>query len=80
MDNYPIKSVTFGGFDKQDVIHYIEKTAQETAEVQKKLQDENDGLCVIRMPQRCETSTAAFKHLQLTPQSISNACPSSSTT
>ena len=44
MDNYPIKSVTFGGFDKQDVIHYIEKTAQETAEVQKKLQDENDGL------------------------------------
>ena len=27
MDNYSIKSVTFGGFDKQDVIRYIEETA-----------------------------------------------------
>ena len=41
MDNYSIKSVAFGGFDKQDVIHYIEKTAQEFAETQKKLQEEN---------------------------------------
>ena len=44
MDNYSIKSVAFGGFDKQDVIHYIEKTAQEAAEVQKKMQEENDDL------------------------------------
>lgn len=44
MDNYSIKSVAFGGFDKQDVIHYIERTAQEAADVQKKLQGENDGL------------------------------------
>ena len=27
MDNYAIKSVTFGGFDKQDVIQYIERAA-----------------------------------------------------
>ena len=27
MENFPIKSVTFGGFDKQDVIRYIEQTA-----------------------------------------------------
>lgn len=44
MDNYSIKSVTFGGFDKQDVIHYIERTAQEAADAQKKLQEENSGL------------------------------------
>lgn len=44
MDNYSIKSVTFGGFDKQDVIQYIERSAQEAAGIQKKLQEENDGL------------------------------------
>ena len=40
MERYPIKSVTFGGFDKQDVIQYIEKAAAE----QKTLQEELDGL------------------------------------
>lgn len=44
MDNYPIKSVTFGGFDKQDVIQYIERASQEAAAAQKTLQDENDTL------------------------------------
>ena len=38
------KSVAFGGFDKQDVIGYIERTAREAAEAQEKLQQENDGL------------------------------------
>ena len=40
MDNYPIKSVTFGGFDKQDVIQYIEQMSA----AQKTLQEENDSL------------------------------------
>ena len=31
MANYSIKSVAFGGFDKQDVIRYIEQTAEEAA-------------------------------------------------
>ena len=44
MENYSIKSVAFGGFDKQDVIQYIEKSAQEAAAVQKKLQEENETL------------------------------------
>lgn len=44
MDNYPIKSVTFGGFDKQDVIRYIEQTAQQAAAAQQALQAENDEL------------------------------------
>lgn len=44
MDNYSIKSVTFGGFDKQDVIQYIERTAKEAADALKKLREENDGL------------------------------------
>ena len=38
------KSVAFGGFDKQDVVHYIERTAREAAEAQEKLQRENEGL------------------------------------
>ena len=40
MENYPIKSVTFGGFDKQDVIRYIEQTAA----AQQTLQTENENL------------------------------------
>ena len=38
MDNYSIKSVTFGGFDKQDVIRYIEETAKAAAATEKELQ------------------------------------------
>ena len=37
MDNYSIKSVTFGGFDKQDVIRYIEETAKVAAATEKEL-------------------------------------------
>lgn len=39
MDNYSIKSVTFGGFDKQDVIRYIEETAKAAAATEKELQE-----------------------------------------
>ena len=44
MDNYSIKSVAFGGFDKQDVIRYIEESAQAATATQKKLQSQNDML------------------------------------
>lgn len=44
MENHTFKSVAFGGFDKQDVIQYIEQSAKEASAVQEKLQQENDGL------------------------------------
>lgn len=44
MENNTFRSVTFGGFAKQDVIDYIEKTAKEAADQQEQLQKENDGL------------------------------------
>ena len=44
MENYPIKSVTFGGFDKQDVIRYIEQAAQTASAAQNELQAENESL------------------------------------
>lgn len=44
MDNYPIKTVAFGGFDKQDVIRYIQQTAQESAAAQEVLVKEADSL------------------------------------
>ena len=44
MDNYPIKSVAFGGFDKQDVIRYIQQTAQQNTAAQEELRKETDAL------------------------------------
>ena len=44
MDNYSIKSVAFGGFDKQDVIRYIEQSAQDAAAIQQELETEIESL------------------------------------
>ena len=44
MDNYSIKSVTFGGFDKQDVIRYIEETAKAAAATEKELQEKMEQI------------------------------------
>ena len=44
MENYPIKSVTFGGFDKQDVVAYIERTAQAAAAAEQALREEGERL------------------------------------
>ena len=40
MEQYAIKSVAFGGFDKEDVARYIEQISQETG----KLREERDTL------------------------------------
>ena len=40
MEQYTIKSVAFGGFDKEDVARYIEQISQET----EKLREERDAL------------------------------------
>ena len=48
MENYPIKSVAFGGFDKQDVVRYIEQSAEAAASAQKALEAENDVLEIGR--------------------------------
>lgn len=44
MENNVFRSVTFGGFDKQDVVSYIERTAREASEAQEKLRQENEEL------------------------------------
>ena len=61
MENYAIKSVTFGGFDKQDVIKYIERTAQE----QKTLQEENEALRMreTELAEKAESLSAQLERL-----------------
>lgn len=44
MESNTFKSVMFGGFDRQDVISYIEKTSQETTAAIEALQQENKAL------------------------------------
>lgn len=44
MENYSFKSVPFGGFDKQDVVHYIQQSSEKAAAVQRELEVENGRL------------------------------------
>lgn len=44
MENYSFKTVTFGGFDKQDVMRYIEQASEKAAAVQRSLEAENEAL------------------------------------
>ena len=72
MENYPIKSVTFGGFDKQDVIRYIEESAQEAATAQKKLQAQNDMLTAenAMLRSRLDTMAGEITSLQTRLQNL----------
>lgn len=44
MENYSFKSVAFGGFDKQDVVRYLEQAAEKAAAAQRELETENEAL------------------------------------
>ena len=44
MESYTFKTVTFGGFDKQDVAHYVEQLTQEHSAALSALQEENAAL------------------------------------
>ncbi len=68
MENNTIKSVMFGGFDKQDVIQYIEKTSKESAEAQNTLQEENQELRT-----QLETLTRQNEELQARVDHLSEA-------
>ena len=44
MESYSFKSVAFGGFDKQDVVRYLEQASEKAAAAQRKLEEENETL------------------------------------
>lgn len=44
MENHSFKSVAFGGFDKQDVVRYLEQASEKAAAAQRELEAENDEL------------------------------------
>lgn len=44
MGNYSFKSVAFGGFDKQDVVRYLEQAAEKAAAERQELEAENERL------------------------------------
>jgi len=74
MENSVFKSVAFGGFDKQDVIQYIEKAAQENAAAQETLQSENDTLRAQCAAQEQSNSqlTERLAHLEASLNEKSN--------
>lgn len=44
MENNTFRSVTFGGFAKQDVVEYIERTSREAAQAQEQLRQEKEAI------------------------------------
>ena len=59
MEQYPIKSVTFGGFDKQDVIQYIEKAAAEQRTLQEELDRVKEQLGALQREASARQSQTA---------------------
>lgn len=59
MGNYSFKTVTFGGFDKQDVVRYLEQAAEKSAAAQHELETENESL-----RQRMEELSKQLEELQ----------------
>ena len=53
------KSSVFGGFNRDDVIRYIEKTALETKQRMDELEKEIDGLCRENANLRRDAGSAA---------------------
>ncbi|MDY3984688.1 hypothetical protein [Dysosmobacter sp.] len=72
MENNTFKSVTFGGFDKQDVIRYIEQTAKEAAEVRETLEKENEDLRgrVERLNTRLTAASSRAEALEAERQTL----------
>ena len=77
MESNTFKSVAFGGFDKQDVIRYIENTVKEHTEELRSLQSEADALQQrnealhtqnAELTTKCEQLEARIKTLEATQQ------------
>lgn len=68
MDQYPIKTVTFGGFDKQDVIQYIEQAAAAQRSLQEELDSLKEQVSALRAEneaQRVQVDSLTRERLQL---------------
>lgn len=73
MENYSFKSVAFGGFDKQDVVRYLEQSSEKAAAARAELEAENERLRkqagereeeLARLRSQVEELTARLDELQ----------------
>lgn len=69
MESNVFKSVMFGGFDRQDVINYIEKTSQESAAAMQALQQETESLKAERAAAQSELESLRREVEELRQQS-----------
>lgn len=87
MEQYPIKSVTFGGFDKQDVAHYIEQAANENRQLQNEKKDLQNQLHTaleeletlrtelagaVALQEQLETQVSELEHFKAEVESLRN--------
>jgi len=54
--DHPFRNAAFGGFNRQDVLNYLEKTAKQAAQTQDELQKRVDALEEARTRQEAELS------------------------
>lgn len=68
MENYSFKSVAFGGFDKQDVVRYLEQSSEKAAAAQRELETENEALREEAEKRTAELETLRRELEELTAQ------------
>ena len=68
MENYSFKSVAFGGFDKQDVVRYLEQSSEKAAAAQRELEAENEALRKEAEERTAELETLRGQIEELTAQ------------
>jgi len=73
VENNSFKSTVFGGFNRDDVIRYIEKTALENQSRYDELEKENDGLCRENADLRRDLADAQSERDRLAKQVQDNA-------
>lgn len=68
MENYSFKTVTFGGFDKQDVVRYLEQAAEKAAKERQELEKEIEELRKRTAEQAVKTAALEDELRELTVQ------------
>ena len=72
--DHPFRSAAFGGFNREDVLKYLETSAQQTAQARQELQQQLDGAReqAEHLQTRVEEQEAQLQHLRPMEQELTH--------